>query len=99
MVNAYKDGPCSFCEPGEQRSACSVCAGTGLNVPSLQFFATGHLKPGFKEMVEKFRDVAAFVVQNSPNNPERTAALRKIVEAKDAACRALIMKTHERLVP
>jgi len=98
-MNAYKDGPCSFCEPGEQRSTCSVCAGTGLNVPSLQFFVTGHLKPEFKEMVEKFRDVAVFVVQNSPNNPERSRALGKIVEAKDAACRALIMKTHERRAP
>ena len=36
--------------------------------------------------------LAAGIVRDLPRNPERTVALRKLMEAKDAAVRALVAK-------
>jgi hypothetical protein len=40
----------------------------------------------------RFCGLAEHVVETLPRNPERTVALRKLLEAKDAAVRALIAK-------
>lgn len=70
----------------------------------LQFFAYEHL-PAHLQMVSKpFHDLAWAIVMGDnvpesgtvtigtlvPPNPERTVALRKLLEAKDAAVRAMI---------
>jgi hypothetical protein len=39
-----------------------------------------------------FGVLAKQVVENLPRNPERTVALRKLLEAKDAAVRAVLFK-------
>lgn len=52
-----------------------------------QFFAFAHLPPHLREVSKPFADLAAFVL-TLPRNPERTVALRKLLEAKDAAVRA-----------
>jgi hypothetical protein len=58
----------------------------------VQFFAYAHL-PGHLQAVSKpFGDLAGFIVESLPRNPERTVALRKLLEAKDAAVRALVAK-------
>ena len=58
----------------------------------LQFFAYSHL-PAHLQLVSKpFGDLAQQVVDTLPRNPERTVALRKLLEAKDAAVRALVAK-------
>lgn len=62
------------------------------NEPILQFFAFGHLKPELQEVSAQFGNLAAYVAANLPRNPERTVALRKLLEAKDAAVRAAIFK-------
>lgn len=54
-----------------------------------QFFAYQHLPPHLQEVSKPFADLAA-VVLTLPRNPERTVALRKLLEAKDAAVRASI---------
>ena len=36
--------------------------------------------------------MAATIIDTLPRNPERTVALRKLLEAKDAAVRALLFK-------
>jgi len=58
----------------------------------LQFFAYGHLPPHLQEVASPFADLAAVIVEGLPRNPERTVALRKLLEAKDAAVRALVAK-------
>ncbi len=61
----------------------------------LQFFAYGHLPPRLQEVSMPFDQLAQAIVKNLPANPERTAALRKLLEAKDCAVRALIVKSPE----
>lgn len=56
----------------------------------LQFFSYAHLKPEFQAASKPFGDLAAWIVDNLPQNPERTVALRKLLEAKDAAVRARV---------
>ena len=58
----------------------------------LQFFAFEHL-PGHLQAISKpFADMAHQLMQTLPQNAERTVAFRKLLEAKDAAVRALIAK-------
>lgn len=60
--------------------------------PIMQFFDYSHL-PHFLQVVSKpFHDLATEVVNELPRNPERTVALRKLLEAKDCAVRALLYK-------
>lgn len=58
----------------------------------LQFFAYEHLPPHLGEVSKPFCDLAYKVVETLPSNPERTVALRKLLEAKDCAVRALLFK-------
>ncbi len=59
--------------------------------PMLQFFKFDHL-PNHMQVVSKpFCELAVFVC-TLPRNPERTVALRKLLEAKDCAVRAVIYK-------
>lgn len=56
--------------------------------PILQFFAYAHLPQNLQVVSKPFGDLAEQLVQHLPKNPERTVALRKLLEAKDAAVRA-----------
>ncbi|MDX8537081.1 hypothetical protein RFM23_05515 [Mesorhizobium abyssinicae] len=58
----------------------------------LQFFAYDHLPPTLKEISRPFGVMADSMTKTLPRNPERTVALRKLLEAKDAAVRAFISK-------
>ena len=70
----------------------------------LQFFAYAHLPPHLHLISKPFCDLARAIVEGDnsdvsvtfgpplPRNPERTVALRKLLEAKDAAVRALLAK-------
>lgn len=61
--------------------------------PMLQFFEFSHLQRSeLRDTSEMFAGLAHAVVNNIPRNPERTVALRKLLEAKDCAVRAMIMK-------
>jgi hypothetical protein len=57
-----------------------------------QFFAHEHLPPELAHVSRPFGELAKVIVAELPRNPERTVALRKLLEAKDAAVRALIAK-------
>lgn len=57
-----------------------------------QFFAYEHLQPHLGAVSRPFGQLAARVLTTLPRNPERTVALRKLLEAKDAAVRALLAK-------
>jgi hypothetical protein len=56
-----------------------------------QFFAYEHLPPHLQEVSKPFGDLAK-VILTLPRNPERTVALRKLLESKDAAVRAKLAK-------
>jgi len=58
----------------------------------LQFFAYDHLPEHLKRVSAPFGDLAQQIVETLPSNPERTVALRKLLEAKDCAVRALLYK-------
>lgn len=56
--------------------------------PIMQYFVYDHLSPPLREVSREFADLAEIVVTNLPRCAERTVALRKLLEAKDAAVRA-----------
>ncbi len=70
----------------------------------LQFFAYGHLPPHLRAISKPFCELAHAIAEGDngaesgtvtigpplPRNPERSVALRKLLEAKDAAVRALV---------
>lgn len=56
----------------------------------LQFFAYEHLRDDLKLVSAPFGLLAHSLVETLPRNPERTVALRKLLEAKDAAVRAAL---------
>jgi hypothetical protein len=72
----------------------------------LQFFGYAHLPVRLQTVSKPFCDLAHAIVGGAntadsgnvtfggllPRNPERTVALRKLLEAKDAAVRALLAK-------
>ncbi|PLW79271.1 hypothetical protein C0081_02380 [Cohaesibacter celericrescens] len=58
----------------------------------MQFFTFTHLPEFLQEASEPFCKLAEFIQVNIPRNPERTVALRKLLEAKDAAVRAVVAK-------
>ncbi len=54
----------------------------------MQFFDYQHLPAPLLEVSRPFAELAEWIASNVPRNPERTVALRKLLEAKDAAVRA-----------
>lgn len=60
----------------------------------LQFFQYGHLPPNLQEVSRDFHVLAARLVATLPRNPESTVAMRKLLEAKDCAVRAVLFKSE-----
>ena len=58
----------------------------------IQFFSWDHLPEHLAAVSRPFGELAERIVLTLPRNPERTVALRKLLEAKDAAVRALLAK-------
>lgn len=54
----------------------------------LRYFEHGHLNGEQERVADRFSDLAHWVTDNLPAGPETTVALRKLLEAKDAAVRA-----------
>ena len=61
--------------------------------PILQFFDYSHLREDLQVVSKPFGVLALEIVADLPRNPERTVALRKLLESKDAAVRAAVYKT------
>ena len=59
-----------------------------MNDRMMQFFAYAHLPAHLQEISKPFSDLAQHIVDTLPSNPERTAGLRKLLEAKDCIVRA-----------
>jgi hypothetical protein len=58
----------------------------------LQFFAYEHLPPHLQTVSKPFGDLARELAGSLPLNAESTTALRKLLEAKDCAVRAILFK-------
>jgi len=58
--------------------------------PIMQYFKYDHLPTALQEVSRQFSVVAHWVIDNLPRCPERTVALRKLLEGKDAAVRAAL---------
>lgn len=60
--------------------------------PILQFFTHAHLPPALASVSRPFCELAEHICHTLPCNTERTASLRKLLEAKDAGVRAHLSK-------
>lgn len=59
--------------------------------PMLEWFAYGHLPEGpMRAISAQFASLAGIVTDRLPRSPERTVALRKLLEGKDAAVRCAL---------
>lgn len=58
--------------------------------PILRFFHYSHLPASLQAASRPFCELAAHIVTTLPRNAERSVALRKLLEAKDAAVRARV---------
>lgn len=56
----------------------------------MQFFKYEHLPEHLQSVSKPFGELAKTIIDKLPKNPERTTALRKLLEAKDCAVRANI---------
>jgi ferritin-like protein len=57
-----------------------------------QFFKYEHLPEKLQNVSKPFCILAGTILATLPDNPERTTALRKLLEAKDCAVRAIIFE-------
>jgi len=58
----------------------------------LQFFEYAHLPAHLQGISMPFDEMALQICTTLPSNPERTAGLRKLLEAKDCIVRAKLYK-------
>jgi hypothetical protein len=58
----------------------------------MQFFKFEHLPERLQAVSKPFCELANHIVETLPSHPERTVALRKLLEAKDAAVRGAIIE-------
>lgn len=58
--------------------------------PILRYFHYAHLPPQLQERSRPFCEMAHHIITTAPRNAERTAGLRKLLEAKDCIVRAFV---------
>jgi hypothetical protein len=58
--------------------------------PLLKYFAYGHLQPPLQAVSRPFYNLARELAETLPPSSQRTAALQKLLEAKDCAVRAAL---------
>ena len=58
-----------------------------------KLFAYAHLPPHLQTISKPFHDLAFVLLAETQVSAEQTVALRELVQAKDAAVRALVMHT------
>lgn len=62
-----------------------------MSAPILRYFEFAHLNAGpLRATSMKFHALATDVDETLPDGPEKSTALRKLLEAKDAAVRAAL---------
>ncbi len=61
-----------------------------MGEPMLRWFEYNHLPEHLKVVSQPFSSLAHHIVHEIERSPERTVALRKLLESKDAAVRAAL---------
>ena len=56
----------------------------------LKYFVYAHLPSHLQDVSKPFSDLANLIEDELPNGPEKTVALRKLLESKDCAVRAAL---------
>ena len=56
----------------------------------LKYFKYDHLTEHLKEVSKPFCELAEKIEETLPNGPEKSTALRKLLESKDCAVRTLV---------
>lgn len=56
----------------------------------MKFFSYKHLPENLQLVSKPFGELAAVLMEKIPDNAEKTTALRKLLESKDCAVRALL---------
>jgi len=62
----------------------------------MQYFEYAHLPAHLQAVSKLFGELAKQIEDTLPANPEKTTALRKLLEAKDCAVRALLFKEESK---
>lgn len=62
----------------------------------LRYFTYEHLPPHLAELSKRFYDIALHLAVTLPEGSEKTVAIRKLLEAKDAAVRSLAVDGKDR---
>lgn len=58
--------------------------------PILRYFDFDHLPDRLQKVSSSFKDLALAMEEHLPRGPEKSTALRKLLEAKDAAVRSAL---------
>jgi hypothetical protein len=66
-----------------------------MQEPIMQYFEYEHLPSHLQAVSKPFGEMAKQIVEQLPRNAERTVALRKLLESKDAAVRAKLARPTE----
>lgn len=61
----------------------------------MQFFEFGHLPQHLQAVSRPFCELALQINITLPDNPEKTTALRKLLESKDCAVRAILFRADQ----
>lgn len=67
------------------------------SMQKLQFFEYAHLPAHLQDVSAPFHQLAKAMDDALPENAEKSAFFRKLMEAKDCAVRAALFKTGEQL--
>lgn len=59
-----------------------------MSASIIKYFAYEHLPAHLQEVSKPIGDLAQFMDESLPDGPEKSAGLRKLLEAKDALVRA-----------
>lgn len=62
-----------------------------MNERMIQWFGFSHLPAHLQVVSKPFHDLAIKIVDTIPAGPERTVALRKLLESNNAAVRATVV--------
>lgn len=73
--------------------------GDELYEPITHYFRYDHLPPALQEVSRPFAELADRLVRTLPRGPERSVALRKLLEGKDAAVRAALPVPARYVIP
>ena len=70
-----------------------------MNAPILRYFAYAHLPEHLQQVSAPIAKLAAALDEQLPAGPEKSAGLRKLLEAKDAFVRAALPAEGAPIVP